>query len=164
MVLDQIPRRLYEHPIVEYIPIEVTTWTTGLLPPAGPEPAGVHPLLQPLLSPEFWASALDVCPFAFRPPFELAACRQALDARGHLALLALGFRVAAGIYRGRKISLVASTVGPVYHLFSFTLRYLYKPSIDVVAYDSLGLCLTATTGLKVGPRVRSAARPVTVRP
>ena len=160
LVYDKIPRLLYEHPIVEYIPLEATTLVTGSLPAeVGLRPGGLRPVLHALDTPKAWRAATVAYPFAFPPLPDLPPIDRPLRDRRDLTLLALGFRVAAGIYRGRKVSLVTSTVGPVYHLFNLPLKYFYKPSIDFVTYTSLGALVAETRAVEIGTRPRGNLGP-----
>lgn len=148
MAHNRIPRALYEHPIVEYIPLEVATVAAGPVPPAiRTTGAGVRPVLLALNSEDAWTSAASVHRYAV-PNLPVAPPTGSRD----LALLAIGFRAAAGIYRGRKVSLATAAVGPVYHLFTLPLKYFYKSPIDFVAYTALGARLAEARAVDIGPR------------
>ncbi len=160
-----IPRILYEHPVVEYIHLAVTTVLTGPLPPAKraeiesgrPSVDGERlpfPSLLALDSPEAWRSAMRLCRFAFPPISDLPPLDTPLAARRELHLLALGFRVTGGIYRGRKVSLATSAHGPVFHLFTLPLKYFYKPAVDFYAYTSHGARLAEAMAVPVVARGR----------
>ncbi len=157
MVHDRVPRVLYEHPIIEYIPLAVVTLATGPSP-AAPESGapGCRPTLLALPDRESWESAASRFAYAF-PSGETLGARlgppdQPLSKRRLLPLLAIGFTAAAGIYRGRKVSLVTASVGPVYHLFALPLKYFYKPLIDFVAYTAFGAPLAQAQAVDVGRR------------
>ncbi len=148
MVHEHVPRRLYEHPIVEYIPLHVKDLATGhLAVPA-------HPALVALDNEDARRQALagygqDIPSLhsllATLPPVEISA-------RPQLPFLAVGFTVKAGIYRGRKVSLATASTGPVYQLFSLPSRHFYKPFIDFVAYTPQGSKLAEVLGVRAGAR------------
>lgn len=160
MVHERIPRILYEHPIVEYIPLIVTDLWSGPVPASsrswGREP---YPSIHVLNSEVSWRRALRSFPFAFPPLESLPPLDTPLEARLDLTLLALGFRVVGGIYRNRKVSLAAASVAPVFHLFTVPRIFFYKPKIDVVAFDQTGTRLAVARDVEVGartsPRIRS---------
>ncbi len=179
MVHDRIPRALYEHPIVEYIPLEVSSVATGPIPPAvRAAGAGVRPVLRVLCDDTAWKSAFSDHRYAFpsldtleplgappagRQPLgtDLAG-RQPLGTdlagRRDLILLAVGFRAAAGIYRDHKVSLATAAIGPVYHLFTLPLKYFYKSSIDFVAYTAFGARLAEARAVNVDNRAWARRR------
>jgi len=151
VVQDRIPRELYEHPIVEYIPLNVTDIALGDIPS---ELAGGarrrRPSLLPLVDEASWRQAVEDFAFAFPPLSSLPALTSPPAGRRSLVLLALGFRVTAGIYRGRKASLLVGAIGPVCHLFTVPAKYFYKPAIDFVAYTEHGACLAEAKAVAVG--------------
>jgi len=153
MVHHLVPRALYEHPVVEYIPLEVATLASGTLPPSGPSPwDGFRPALLALRSAADWQAAADTYPFtrdAVNRRFENAGPTQA---RGSLAFLAVGFRVVAGIYRGTKASLATSGADQVYQLFTLPLKYFYKPRVTFVAFTPLGAQLAQARDVEVSDR------------
>jgi hypothetical protein len=153
MVYDLIPRRLYEHPIVEYIPLQVTTLSLGPFPPEIPHRTqAVKPALIALLSPTIWTETISAYGFTLPLLGTLPSVDTPLHERHDLTFLAVGFKVAAGIYRARKVSLVSSQVGPVYHLFLLPRKYFYKPSLDFAVYTSLGAVVAEAKSVNVGPR------------
>jgi hypothetical protein len=150
VVHDRIPRVLYEHPIVEYIPLSVTDIALGEIPAELPGGARRRrPSLLPLVDEASWRQAMQDFPFAFPPLTSLPALTFPPAGRRSLVLLALGFRVTAGIYRGRKASLLVGAIGSVCHLFTVPAKYFYKPAIDVVAYTEHGTCLAEAKAVAV---------------
>ncbi len=155
MVHDRVPRFLYEHPVVEYIPLEPATRATGPVPPAErAAPAGLRPALMVLSNPGAWRRALADYRYAFPPAESLPPLETPLARRQELHILAIGFRVSAGIYRANRVNLAAATTGPIYHLFTFPLKYFYKPMIDFVVFNTLGNRLAEARGVDLGPGPR----------
>lgn len=154
---ERVPRVLYEYPIVEYIPLEITTVSTGPVPASAPrdDQAG-RPDLVLVNTSEAWETALSRRPYAFPNEPALGKLQTAMSPAPDLLFLAVGFRVIAGIYRGRKVSLATSSIGSIYHLFTLPLKYFYKPSIDFVAYTALGTRLSEARAVDVPRRGRGA--------
>lgn len=157
MIHDSIPRVLYEHPVVEYIPLMVTDIWTGPVPEAV-RSGRPYPSLRVLNSEAAWQEIVAAYAFAFPPLHSLPPLDTPLEVRLDLTLLALGFRVAAGIYRDRKVNLAASGVGPVCHLFTVPRVFFYKPVIDFFAFDRDGARLAALRGVAVGSRPQRPER------
>jgi len=110
--------------------------------------------LHALKTAHDWERTASEFPFAFGdlrepPPPDLPAAE-----RRTLHFLALGFEVTAAIYRDRKASLVASHLGPRYHLFALPRIFFYKPRVDFIAYDALGRQVAGVRAVDVGPRYR----------
>lgn len=157
MAHDRVPRVLYEHPVVEYIPLEVRGLARGSLPAAvRAGPASLYPALHALPSPEDWFRAAAAYPFAFPGTLAFPLTDPAdggggrARSRPELPLLGLGFQVDAGIYRGSKVSLAAFALGPYYHLFSVPRKYFYKPTVDFVVYSLSGAKVAEARAVPVG--------------
>jgi len=155
MVHDRIPRCLYEHPVVEYIPLEVATVATGPIPPAK-RAAGVgeRPEFYALTDRAVWNAALAAHRYAFPDPSVLGPPDTLPSSRPTIPFLAVGFRVAAAIYRACKVSLAVGAVGPVYQLFTLPVKYFYKTNIDFAAYSPSGALLAEIRSVAAGPRFR----------
>lgn len=157
MAHDRVPRVLYEHPVVEYIPLEVRGLAQGSLPGAvRAGPASLYPALHALPSAEDWLRAAAAYPFAF-PKTVACALIDLGDGSGgrarsrpELPLLGLGFQVDVGIYRGTKVSLATLAVGPHYHLFTVPRKHFYKPTIDFVVYSPSGAKVAEARNVPVG--------------
>jgi len=151
-----VPRILYEHPVVEYIPLEVTTIRSGPLPEEVKRGrADLYPAVHVITDPKGWSAVRLDYPFAFSGVFggdTPAFLHQPPASRRDIAVLALGFRAGKGIYRGHKVSLAAGEVGPVFHLFTLPRIYFYKERIDFVAYSETGVKLASAGDVSVGPR------------
>jgi len=113
-----------------------------------------YPSLVALNSEQDWQTAIVAYSFAFPSSGSLPPRDMPLDACLDLTLLALGFRVSAGIYRDRKVSLAASDVGTQFHLFAVPLIFFYKPVVDFWAYDREGHPLSVVRAVPVGARAR----------
>jgi len=156
---EHVPRVLYEHPVVEYIPLAVMTLRSGPLPAEACSGPLSPPLaLHALKTARDWERTASWFPFAFGDLHEPPQPGLPSAEGRFLHFLALGFQVTAAIYRDRKTSLVASDLGPRYHLFALPRIFFYKPRVDFIAYDAIGRQLVAVRAVDVGPRYRH--RPV----
>jgi len=152
---ENVPRVLYEYPVVEYIPLTVTTLHSGSLPAEVRQGrADVYPALHALTTAERWTAACTEFSFAFpdgeTPSFLLAPPALRRD----IAFLALGFRVAKGIYRGRKASLAVAEARPIFHLFTLPRVYFYRSRVDFVAFNRTGVQLAVAADVDTGPRYK----------
>lgn len=157
MAHEHVPRCLYQHPVVEYIPLTATTLQAGALPePARPHDADHYPRLVVLNTVELWREAMDRWPFAFPGGDSLPPPETPLGLRHDLHLVAIGFRVTVGVYRDRKCSLVAGELGPTYQLFALPLRYFYKPQVNFVVYDHRCRQVAAARGIELPARTNTS--------
>jgi len=153
MVHESIPRVLYEYPVVEYIPVHVTTLASGRLPTGARvgHPTG-GPELIALVTEEAWSRVEKDFVFAL-PPRHTDLARQAVSPdRRDLVMLALGLRVEAGIYRASRVILVAAATEALYHLFSFRTDRFYRSRVDVSVHSTDGRPLARIDGVSVRPR------------
>ncbi|RJQ06359.1 MAG: hypothetical protein C4551_08230 [Bacillota bacterium] len=161
MVHHLVPRALYEHPVVEYIPLEVVTLASGAMPPSGRGPwDGFPPALVALRTAADWQAATQAYPFARDVVYSRLRGAESTQAPNRLAFLAVGFRVEAGIYRGSKASLATSGAAQVYQIFTLPSKYFYKPRVTFVAYTPLGAELAQARDVEVGDRSSRAGAPV----
>lgn len=157
---EHVPRVLYEHPVVEYIPLAVVTLRKGPLPAEAGSRRSFPPLaLHALWTADEWERAASEFPFAFGDLREPPQSDLPAAERRYLHFLSIGFEVTAAIYRDRKASLVAKHIAPRYHLFALPRIFFYKPRVDFIAYDAHGRQLARVRAVDVGPRYRRHRTP-----
>lgn len=153
MAHERVPRCLYKHPVVEYIPLSPTTIKTGSLPDGFlDEYRGAYPALTVLNTADSWREAIKSFPFAFPVDGNLPPPETPIELRHDLTFLAVGCRVVAGIYRDRKASLVADELGPVYQLSAVPQRYFYKVRVDFTVFDHRGRQLAIARSIELPPK------------
>ena len=115
-------RHLLEHPMVEYIPLDIVTVSQGDTPAAD----GSSSIMVT-------TDTQDVAGWPVPPEDAAGLCLE-----GAAAILGIGMEILRCAYRGHKVSLLGRLAPGRFHLAKVSAAYFYKRDLVFVVYDRDG--------------------------